>query len=79
MIAYAAFSSKTEKIPYIKVAIRKLDTIKILLQVLWESDGLNDKKYINISELLHEIGRNIGGWYGQLNKQNSPDIKSGEK
>ena len=79
MIAYAAFSSKTEKIPYIKVAIRKLDTIKILLQVLWESDGLDDKKYINISELLHEIGRNIGGWYGQLNKQNSPDIKSGEK
>jgi len=69
MIAYAAFSSKPEKIPYVKVAIRKLDTLKILLHVLWEANGLDDKKYINLSELLHEIGKSIGGWFGQLNQQ----------
>jgi hypothetical protein len=79
MVAYAAFSSKSDKIPYIKVAIRKLDTVKILLLVLWESGGLLDKRYVTISEQLHEIGRNLGGWYGQLIKQNSPDMKSGEK
>jgi hypothetical protein len=83
MIASAAFSIKTEKLPYIKVAIRKLDTLKILLLVLWESNGIDNKKYINLSEKLNEIGKMIGGWYGQINrlaeKQNSPDTKSGEK
>ncbi len=83
MVASAAFSVKNEKLPYIKVAIRKLDTLKILLLVLWESGGLLDKKYITLSEHLNEIGKMIGGWYGQVNrlkeKQNSPDTKSGEK
>ena len=69
MVAYAGFSPKAEKLPYIKVAIRKLDTMKVLILVLWESRGLDDKKYITLSTLLHEIGKNIGGWYGQVNKQ----------
>ncbi len=69
MISSAAFSSRSEKLPYIKVAIRKLDTLKILLLVLWESKGLDNKKYITISALLHEIGKMLGGWYGQVNKQ----------
>jgi hypothetical protein len=34
MIASATFLSKSEKAPYIKVAIRKLDTVKILLMIL---------------------------------------------
>ncbi len=72
MVASAAFSIKSEKIPYIKVAIRKLDTLKILILVLYESRGLNDKKYITLSEHLHEIGKNLGGWYGKMQKENSP-------
>ena len=83
MISSAAFSIKSEKLPYIKVAIRKLDTLKILIMVLWESKGLDDKKYIILSEKLHEIGKMIGGWYGQVNRQqekeNSPDSRSREK
>lgn len=79
MVASAAFSIKMEKIPYIKIAIRKLDTLKILLMVLWESRGLDNKKYIALSEELHDIGRNLGGWLGQIVKRNSPDAKSGEK
>ncbi len=72
MIASAAFLSKSEKIPYIKIAIRKLDTVKILIMILWETKGLDNKKYITLYTPLHEIGRNLGGWYGQLIKQNSP-------
>ena len=79
MVASAAFSIKIEKIAYIKTAIRKLDALKILLMVLWESRGLDNKKYIALSEELHDIGRNLGGWLGQVVKQNSPDAKSGEK
>ncbi len=79
MISSAGFSSKSEKIPYIKVAIRKLDTINILIMVLWETKSIDNNKYMNLSELLIEIGRNLGGWYNQLLKQNSPDTRSGEK
>lgn len=55
-----------------------IDAIKILFMILWESKSLDDKKYIALSVKLDEIGRNLGGWLGQLSKQNSP-IKTGEK
>lgn len=74
----ASFLEKNEKLPYLKVAIRKIDTIKILLIIVWENKGIDDKKYINISEHLNEVGRMLGGWSGQLTKQNSP-AKAGEK
>lgn len=69
MIASAAFSAKAEKAPYIKIATRKLDTLKILLLVLFETKGLDTKKYIALSALLHEIGKMLGGWYGQITRQ----------
>jgi len=73
MTAAASFTPKAEKIPYVKIAIRKLDTLKVLLMVLWETKSLSDKKYIALSEKLEEIGKMLGGWYGQLMKQNSPN------
>jgi len=77
-IAAASFLSPQEKSPYVRLAIRKLDALKILLMILWESKSLDDKKYIALSVKLDEIGRNLGGWNGQLIKQNSP-TKAGEK
>ena len=71
-ISLATFLDKTEKQPWIKFAIRKLDTIKILLLVLWETKSIDTKKYITLSEPINEIGKMLGGWNGQLNKQNSP-------
>ena len=84
--ATAIFLSKTEKLPWVRLAIRKTDTIKILLMILWETKSLDDKKYIALSEILNEIGKMLGGWNGQLtksleqarDKQNSP-AKAGEK
>ena len=55
-----------------RIAIRKTDTLKILLMVLWETKSLDDKKYIALSVKIDEIGRMLGGWSGQLTKQNSP-------
>ena len=77
-IAIASFLSKEEKLPYVKVAIRKVDTLKILLMVLWETKSLDNKKYIALSMKIEEIGKMLGGWRGQLQKQNSP-AKAGEK
>ncbi len=77
-IAAAGFLSPQEKHPYVRVAIRKLDALKVLLMILWEAKSLDDKKYIALSVKLDEIGRDLGGWNGKLTKQNSP-AKAGEK
>lgn len=71
-VAAASFLSPQEKHPYVRLAIRKLDALKVLLMILWEAKSLDDKKYIALSVKLDEIGRNLGGWSGQLIKQNSP-------
>ncbi|HEY4506169.1 MAG TPA: four helix bundle protein [Candidatus Paceibacterota bacterium] len=79
-VATAAFLVKAEKLPYVRLAMRKVDTIKVLLQILWETKSLEDKQYIALSEKVDVVGRNLGGWHNQLvksldvtrDKQNSP-------
>lgn len=61
-MAYASFSSKIEKAPYLRLAIRKLDALKILLLVLWETRSLDTNKYSALSAPLEEVGRMLGGW-----------------
>lgn len=70
-LAIASFLPRKEKAPYVKLAIRKTDTLKIFLLILWETKSLDNKKYILLSENIAEIGRMLGGWNGQLLKQNS--------
>ena len=70
-IAIAGFLAREEKQPYVRLAIRKTDTLKIFLMILWETKSLDNKKYIALSEKVSEIGRMLGGWNGQLSKQNS--------
>ena len=71
-ISIASFLAKAEKRTYVTIAIRKTDTIKVLMMVLWETRSLDSKKYIALSSRLEEIGKKLGGWNGQLAKQNSP-------
>lgn len=78
-VAVASFLKKEEKLPYVRLAIRKSDTLKIFLMILWETKSLDNKKYIHLSEKLDEVGRMLGGWNGSLTKQNSPDKNQGEK
>ena len=72
VVAFASFLKRDEKISYVRLAIRKVDTLNILLMIMWESKSLDHKKYITLSEKLDEIGRMLGGWYGNLEKENSP-------
>ena len=78
-IAAASFLAKDEKQPWVRLAIRKVDTAKVLLMILWETKSLDNKKYIALSLPLEEIGKMLGGWSGQILKQNSPNTKLGEK
>jgi hypothetical protein len=70
-ISSASFLIGSEKLPYIKVAIRKTDASKIFIMLLWETKSLDNKKYLHLSEKINEIGRMLGGWNGQIIKQNS--------
>lgn len=65
----ATFLSKEEKLPFVRIAIRKLDTTNVFLLILFETKSLDMKKYIALSEKTSEIGRMLGGWHGQLTKQ----------
>ena len=71
-IAQATFLSRAEKEPWVRLAIRKLDTAKLLLMILWESKSLDTKKYATLSEKLDEAGKMLGGWSGQLRKNSAP-------
>jgi hypothetical protein len=76
MTASASFVKQGDKIPYLRTAIRKLDTLKILLSVLWETRSLDTKKYELLGVPLDEVGKMLGGWLGQVEKvtekQNTP-------
>ncbi|MES3005965.1 MAG: four helix bundle protein [Patescibacteria group bacterium] len=78
-ISSASFLQREDKLPWIRLASRKTDTLKVLLMVLWETKSLQDKKYVALSVQLDEIGKMLGGWNGQVLKQNSPVTKTGEK
>jgi len=74
-IVTASFLSLKEKEPFVRFAIRKLDTLKVFLMMLWEAKSLDSKKYVALSLKLDEVGKNLGGWRGKLlkdmEKQNS--------
>lgn len=72
-ISAAAFLAREEKMPYVRLAIRKLDALKVLLMVLWESRSLDTRKYAVLSEKMGEIGKMLGGWQGQLRKTLPPN------
>lgn len=78
-IAEATFLSRSEKQPWVRLAIRKLDTAKVLLLILWETRSLDTKKYVALSIPLDEVGKMLGGWNGQLTRQNSTPLLRGEK
>lgn len=77
-ISAAAFLSREEKLPYVRLAARKVDTLKLLCMILWETKSLDTKKYITLSEVLDEVGKMLGGWNGQITKNSTP-MKRGEK
>ena len=70
-ILTAIFLAREEKLPYVRLSIRKLDVLKVLILILWETKSLDNKKYIVLSVPIDEVGKMLGGWYGQVSKQNS--------
>ena len=71
-IFIATYLSKEQKLPYLRKAAANLDLVKFFLQILWEIQAIDNKKYIALSEKLDEIGRMLGGWMRQLSQNIHP-------
>jgi len=50
----------------------KLDATKFFLQMAWELKFFDNKKYIQVSEPLAEVGKMLGGWRKQLQNETPP-------
>ena len=66
-ILKAGYSNKAEKQIFLKRTSVKLDLLKFFLQISWEIESLENKKYISLSEKLNEVGKMLGGWIKSLN------------
>ncbi|MBI2035176.1 MAG: four helix bundle protein [Candidatus Liptonbacteria bacterium] len=72
VIFIASYLGRDKKSPYIEKARTKLDSLKFFLQIAWEVKALPNKHYIALSRPLEEIGKMLGGWLKQLNRENLP-------
>lgn len=58
----AGYLSKEEKVPVLQKVSIKLDLLKMLIRLSWETKCIDNNKYQLLSSQLVEIGRMIGGW-----------------
>ena len=66
----ASFLERSKKLPYLERATMKLDLAKFFLQIAWEIQALDNKKYTLISDQLNEVGKMLGGWLRQTTNPN---------
>lgn len=69
LLLTAGYSSQKSKSSILQTAGHKLDLLKFFLQVLWELELLDNKKYLELSKQLDEVGRMLGGWSRQVREQ----------
>jgi len=75
LIFRACFAhDKFEKISLISQAIGKNDILRFILQIGWEQETIDNKKYGALLLLLDEVGRMLGGWNNDL--QENKKIKT---
>jgi hypothetical protein len=79
LIFIAQYLKREQKLPALVKANTKFDSLKFFLQVLWETKNISSKHYELLSVKLAEVGRMLGGWLRQTQKQNSPATRTGEK
>jgi hypothetical protein len=58
----AQFSALSERHRIIRTAITKNDTLKFMLYVLYEMEGIPESSYLLLATEFEEIGRMLYGW-----------------
>lgn len=61
-IFFALYLDPQKKIIRLEYAIAKIDALKFFLHIAYENKCVNEKKYLELSEKLQEVGRMLGGW-----------------
>lgn len=69
LLFISANSARENKLPILEKANVKLDLAKFFLQIAWQLKAIDDKKYINVSAELEEVGKMLGGWKNELKKK----------
>ncbi|MFY9484283.1 MAG: four helix bundle protein [Patescibacteria group bacterium] len=62
ILAAAATTDIQEKITSLKIASKKLDTLKLLIRLAKDCQCLPNPAYLELESKLHEAGRMLGGW-----------------
>lgn len=62
IILQARYTNRDNKLAFIDKAAIKLDSLKFFLQIIWQTKSLDNKKYLQLSEPMTEIGKILGGW-----------------
>ncbi len=70
-IALAQFSLPVHKTAYLRRAIGKNDTLKFMLYALFEMQGIDEKKFISLSQKAEEVGRMLYGWKCKMEQKPS--------
>jgi hypothetical protein len=72
-VSLAQFSNDTYRTVYIERAIAKNDTLKFMIFTLYELHALDEKKFIELSSPVEEIGKMLYGWKRNIeSKKKSP-------
>ena len=74
----ASYANINEKIILLDKGIARLDLLKLLIQLAWETKSLTTNNYITISQLLTQAGQQLGGWKKSI-QQKTPEQMPGRK
>lgn len=66
IVTVASYSPKQDTVPILMQAIRKIDTITVMLLLLKETQLLEEKRYVTISIQLNTIGQMLGAWRNRM-------------
>ena len=66
----SALSSKNSKIELLGKLRRDIETLKHLVRLEYELDIINEKTYLNLSQLLIDISMMATGWHKSVQTQN---------
>lgn len=62
LVMTAGYQIREKKLPILEKASIKLDLLKMLVRLSWETKCLDNTSYQKLSSQLVEIGKMLGGW-----------------
>lgn len=74
LLLTAKYTKHEEKRAFLETFSRKFDQLKFFVTLLWETKGLDTKKYSQISDKLGTVGRMLGKWLQSLPERPKIDL-----